>query len=105
MKDRFKNSSSPVKAFGRLLMLLFCTGLVFIVGYLIGIDPASYSYGKSVIYFGIIYLLSYPIQVGFEYAKYKHLPNSMSFMYGVSIEFIIFILFTLLMPFTGDLSA
>ena len=104
-KIKFENSKDPVKVIGRLFMLLTSVAIVFLLGLLFGIDPETFKYPNAVIYFAVIYILSYPIQILFEYWKVKRFPSAGSLMYSWNVELLIFIVFILSTPITGDLGA
>lgn len=106
-KELFKNSTNPVKAFGRLLMILFVTVALYLLfcGLL---DPEPMNYAYAFVYFAVLYAVSFPVQYFLEVLKAKHLhdtENVGSYLYHWKTEVIIWILYALLMPFTGDLGA
>ncbi|MCK0202700.1 hypothetical protein MWN41_06660 [Ornithobacterium rhinotracheale] len=107
MKELFKNSTSPVKAFGRILMILFVTGALYLLFRGV-VDPEPMSYGNAFVYFAVLYAVSFPVQYLLEVLKAKHLHlenGTGSYLYGFGVELLIWLLFALLMPFTGDLGA
>lgn len=106
-KELFKNSTNPVKAFGRLLMILFVTGALYLLFRGV-VDPEPMSYGNAFIYFATLYAVSFPAQYYLEVLKAKRfrLANGVgSFLYSWQVELLIWLLFALLMPLTGDLGA
>ncbi|MRJ11676.1 hypothetical protein EDL98_11445 [Ornithobacterium rhinotracheale] len=106
-KELFKNSTNPVKAFGRLLMILFVTGALYLLFQDV-VNPEAMSYGNAFVYFATLYAVSFPFQYFLEVlkAKHLHLENGIgSYLYSWKIELLIWLLFALLMPFTGDLGA
>ncbi|MGQ1934936.1 hypothetical protein [Ornithobacterium rhinotracheale] len=105
--DLFKINTSPVKAFGRLLMILFVTGALYLL-FRNWIDPEPMNYANAFIYFATLYAVSFPAQYYLEVLKAKRfrLANGVgSFLYSWKIELLIWLLFALLMPLTGDLGA
>uniref|UniRef100_UPI0039A6CAD0 hypothetical protein n=1 Tax=Ornithobacterium rhinotracheale TaxID=28251 RepID=UPI0039A6CAD0 len=105
--ELFKNSTNPVKAFGRILMILFVTGALYLLfrGW---IDPEPMNYANAFVYFAVLYAVSFPVQYFLEVLKAKHLrlENGVgSYLYSWKIELLIWLLYALLMPLTGDIGA
>lgn len=95
---------NPVKFIMNLFISLFMSGIVALPVIEAGINPAPMSYGKALFFYAIIcggawvfkYLLCTYVH------KKRNYPIA---LYSNFWEFVMYLLFVLILPFTGDLGA
>ncbi|MCK0201365.1 hypothetical protein [Ornithobacterium rhinotracheale] len=95
---------NPVKFIMNLFISLFMCGIIAIPVIQFGIDPAPMSYGKAVLFFSIICAVAWIFK--YLLCTYAHKERNYPIaLYSNFWEFVMYLLFVLILPFTGDLGA
>uniref|UniRef100_UPI0039A55BE5 hypothetical protein n=1 Tax=Ornithobacterium rhinotracheale TaxID=28251 RepID=UPI0039A55BE5 len=93
-----------VKFFMNLFISLFMSGIVALPVIEAGIDPAPMSYGNALVFYTIICAAAWVLK--YLICTYVHKKRNYAIaLYAPFWEFVMYLIFVFVLPFTGDLGA